>query len=324
MNEETILKYLQGELSGEERLKLLKDASVEPELKKQIIDYQHVKSIVDLHPGTIDLQLGEHQYRQFMKIIIGEKRKRLFMSVLRYAAIVIFCVLSTWSAFYFNYSSDFSTLNVPMQELYVPAGQRAQLTLPDGSKVWLNADSKLSYPSVFGNERRVKLSGEGFFEVAKDEKAPFIVSTHSIDVKALGTRFNVYSYLNEDHTSVYLKEGSVSVYYPSSEDQGIILTPEQCVDEKEGKMTLVKADSDDLLWRDGIYSFKKQRLQEIIEKLECYYDVSIVVENPKIMDYLYSGKFRQRDGVMQILHIIQRIHKFNISYDERLNRIVLS
>lgn len=323
MNEETIIKYLQGELSGSERLELLKKANSDSAIKQQIIDFQHVKNFVDLHPDTIDLTVGERKYEQFMKIVTGEKRKKLFLSISRYAAIVIFCVVSTWAIFDFTYSFNLSTLNIFQQELYVPAGQRAQLTLPDGSKVWLNADSKISYPSVFGKERKVTLSGEAFFEVAKNEKAPFIVSTNSIDVKALGTKFNVYSYANGEYQRVYLKEGSVKVYFQGFENKGIVLKPEQCLNEKDGQLVLINAESDDLLWRDGIYAFKKQRLADIVKKLELYYDVHIVIENPEIRNYLYSGKFRQRDGVMEILKIIQRIHNFKIEHDEKLNRVIL-
>jgi len=83
-------------------------------------------------------------------------------------------------------------------------------------------------------------------------------------------------------------------------------------------------DPDELLWREGIYTFKRQKLGRIIEKLELYYDVKIVVKDPEILDYEYVGKFRQRDGVMEILHLIQRIHNFKIKKNDELNQIVLS
>ena len=83
-------------------------------------------------------------------------------------------------------------------------------------------------------------------------------------------------------------------------------------------------DPDELLWREGIYTFKRQKLGRIIEKLELYYDVKIVVKDPEILDYEYVGKFRQRDGVMEILHLIQRIHNFKIKKNDELNQIILS
>ena len=210
------------------------------------------------------------------------------------------------------------------QELVVPPGQRAELTLPDGTKVWLNAGSKLSYPSFFEKERKVFLSGEGFFDVAKNEKVPFIVSTGTIDVKALGTQFNVFCYLGSDYTGVYLQQGSVKAYFPSLESEGVVLSPEQYLVQKGKRLELSTKDPDELLWRQGIYTFKRQKLGSIIKKLELYYDVKIIVKDPEILNYEYVGKFRQRDGVQEILRLIQRIHKFNIKKDDELNQIVLS
>ena len=187
-----------------------------------------------------------------------------------------------------------------------------------------DAGSRLSYPSFFTNERKVFLSGEGFFDVAKNETSPFIVSTQTIDVKAIGTRFNVFSYPDGDYTGVFLQEGKVKAYFPSEEAKGIVLLPEQYLVQKDGRLELSVMDSDELLWREGIYTFKKQKLGNIIKKLELYYDVEIVVSDPEILRYEYVGKFRQRDGVMEILRVIQRIHGFKIRRHEEENRIVLS
>ena len=168
------------------------------------------------------------------------------------------------------------------------------------------------------------MSGEGFFNVSKNEKVPFIVSTRTIDVKALGTQFNVFSYPESNYTGVYLQEGSVKAYFPSSEAEGVILSPEQYLVQKGKQLVLSTMDPDELLWREGIYTFKRQKLGRIIEKLELYYDVKIVVKDPEILDYEYVGKFRQRDGVMEILHLIQRIHNFKIKKNDELNQIILS
>lgn len=210
------------------------------------------------------------------------------------------------------------------QELYVPAGQRAELTLPDGSKVWLNAGSRLSYPSTFTNERRVSLSGEGYFVVAPNKEVPFIVSTSTIDVRALGTEFNVSSYPSSRNIEVYLQKGSVKTYFPGAETNGLIMLPGQCLVQNGKKLELKEMDPDILLWREGLYTFKKQKLGKIIEKLELYYDVRINVKDPEILDYEYVGKFRQRDGILTILQVIQKIHKFKIEKDEELNQITLS
>ena len=101
-----------------------------------------------------------------------------------------------------------------MNTLYTPAGQRAQLILQDGTEVWLNAKSKLIYPARFtGEKRQVEVEGEAFFKVAKDPSRPFIVSTHDVDMKVLGTQFNVYSYPETGYVQTSLLEGSVCVSF---------------------------------------------------------------------------------------------------------------
>ena len=325
--DERIIKYCQGVLPKQEQDQLLKEAYNDHKLKSQIIDYQHLHSLLELVPEKIDVQQGSERYGNFKRLVNSRKRKVWLISFSRYAAIIVIVFVSAWMLASYCFSGDITNrqeLIAFQQELVVPAGQRAELTLPDGTKVWLNAGSKLSYPSFFEKERKVFLSGEGFFDVSKNKNVPFIVSTRTMDVKALGTQFNVFCYPESNYTGVYLQEGSVKAYFPSSEAEGVILSPEQYLVQKGKQLVLSTMDPDELLWREGIYTFKRQKLGRIIEKLELYYDVKIVVKDPEILDYEYVGKFRQRDGVMEILHLIQRIHNFKIKKNDELNQIILS
>lgn len=325
--DERIIRYCQGNLSKEEQDALLKQAYQEPVLKSRIIEFQHLHSLFEMGEGNADLQQGKEKYTYFEKQLNSRKRKVVLGMFYRYAAILVIAFASAWmlASFYFagNQKGQGEVIAY-RQELKVPPGQRAELTLPDGTKVWLNAGSTLSYPSVFQKERKVSLSGEGFFEVARNEQVPFIVSTGTIDVKVLGTKFNVFCYPGSDFASVYLQEGSVKAYFPDSEVKGVILSPDQYLVQKGSALSLETMDPENLLWREGIYSFRKQKMGSIIKKLELYYDVKIIVKDKEILEYEYVGKFRQRDGVLEILRLIQRIHKFNISKDDTLNQIVLS
>lgn len=325
--DERIIKYCQGVLPKQEQDQLLKEAYNKPELKSQIIGYQHLHSLLELVPEKIDAQQGSESYAGFRRLVNSRKRRVWLISFSRYAAILVIAFVSAWMLASYYFAGNLSRqqeLIAFQQGLVVPPGQRAELTLPDGTKVWLNAGSKLSYPSFFEKERKVFLSGEGFFDVAKNEKVPFIVSTGTIDVKALGTQFNVFCYPGSDYTGVYLQQGSVKAYFPSLESEGVVLSPEQYLVQKGKRLELSTKDPDELLWRQGIYTFKRQKLGSIIKKLELYYDVKIIVKDPEILNYEYVGKFRQRDGVLEILRLIQRIHKFNIKKDDELNQIVLS
>lgn len=325
--DERIIKYCQGVLSEQEQGQLLKEAYNNPKLKSEIIEYQHLHSLLELAPEKADILQGCKGYGNFRELVNSKIRKVWLISFSRYAAVTVIAFISAWMLSFYYSSRNITEQQefiAFQQELVVPAGQRAELTLPDGTKAWLNAGSKLLYPSFFEKERKVFLSGEGFFDVAKNEKIPFVVSTRTIDIKALGTRFNVFSYPESDYTGVYLEEGKVRAYFPSSETEGVVLFPDQYLVQKGKQLKLSNMDPDELLWREGIYTFKKQKLGNIITKLELYYDVKIFVKDPEISDYEYVGKFRQRDGVMEILHLIQRIHNFKIKKNDELNQIVLS
>lgn len=315
-----IIKYYAGELNKEERKSLLQEAFSNEELKKEMINCQNLQLLMKLHPQEKNELLGKVSFKQFMQSRQAERHKKTASLFLRYTAIVIICIAF---AGWITYATVNNNMPQPIaQVLSVPAGQRVHITLPDGSKVWVNAGSTLSYPSVFGKERRVKITGEAFFEVAKG-KRPFIVSTGKVDVKALGTQFNVFNYPTEK-LAVALLEGSVRIYHPNKEPQGALLRPgQQLTETDDGHYLVSSITKDPIIWKDGIYAFDKQKLKDILKKLELYYDVKIIVKNASILEYEYTGKFRQRDGIMEVLRIIQKIRPFRIEQKESSNEIIL-
>lgn len=159
-----IIKYYAGELSKEERKALLQKAFSDQELKSEMMKYQHLQSLMNLHPQEKNELLGRKSLKCFMEARQAEKGKDCFL-FLRYAAIVLCASFPRWITFSFVGTDILQP--VVAQELSVPAGQRAHILLPDGSKVWVNAGSTLSYPSVFGDERRVKLTGEAFLRLRR-------------------------------------------------------------------------------------------------------------------------------------------------------------
>lgn len=321
--DERIIHYFRGELSEKERIALLKDSESDTTLRKELLEYQNAQAIVSLSPENIDKNAGQAGLQRLIK---RNRKKRIlhnFKVSLGYAAAICAIVAGTWMI-----ALSYTRQELPIaqqQELMVPAGQRARVILPDGSIAWVNAGSTISYPSIFEKERRIQLTGEAYFEVAKNKEKRFIVSTDSLEIEALGTQFNVYSYPEANYRSTILLEGSVKVYRPGFEKEGTILQPNEQLLYANGNFHIdSNIDPDELLWRDGIYSFKKEKLGTIIKKLELYYDVEFIVKDPSILQYEYTGKFRQRDGVLEILRIIQKIHKFKVEKDEDLNRVTLS
>ena len=207
-----------------------------------------------------------------------------------------------------------------------PAGQNAQVTLADGSKVWLNAGSTLHFPTRFPDkERLVNLEGEGFFEVQANKEKPFIVSTTSYTIKALGTTFNVNAYKKSKDFETSLLTGKVEVADHAGK-QTILLSPNNRVVLEGNKLkTLPIQDSEYFLWREGIICFNEP-LSEVLKKLELYFDVKIEVNNKRVLqnEQHCIGKFRSRDGLEHILEVLQLTSHFSYKKDDEKNLVTIN
>lgn len=210
------------------------------------------------------------------------------------------------------------------QTFIVPAGQRAELILPDSTKVWLNSKTEIIYPTHFGNDNReVKLNGEAYFKVKKDPDNPFIVKTGQMDIQVLGTEFNVMAYLDRDFTEVSLLEGSVQLT-ASGISRPYILLPNERALLKGGKLHVSPILRFDYFrWKEGLLSFQDESVQSIMNKLELYFDVRIDVRRTSLLDYQYTGKFRVDDGVEQVLKVLQHEHQFIYTRDRERNIITI-
>ena len=199
-----------------------------------------------------------------------------------------------------------------VQSISVPAGQRTELTLADGTHVWLNACSTLTFPTNFeGDTRTVNLEGEGYFNVATNPNKPFVVHTYRLDVMATGTEFCVTSFDEDGIWRTALLKGSVKVYKTDDPAITMTLTPGKQVEIVNGKLkTDTIPNEDNFLWRDGLISFYDLPVGEIFTRIEAYFDVKITVNNTQIINKRYTGKFRREDGVEHILRVLKLRHKF--------------
>lgn len=187
-----------------------------------------------------------------------------------------------------------------------PTGGQYGLVLPDGSKVWLNAASSITFPTVFhANERRVKISGEAYFEVAKNKQQPFFVDVNGQSVEVLGTSFNINSYKEENVIKTALVTGSVKVIKGKKE---YILTPgyEAIVDGTEN-ILVQQANLDQVLaWKNGLFNFNGLELPVVMRQLERWYDVKVKYPDniPKI---LFRGKIYRTAQLSEALEIFKML-----------------
>ena len=189
-------------------------------------------------------------------------------------------------------------------ELIVPRGGEYQIVLADGTRVWLNSATKLIFPQNFtGKERRVMLSGEAFFDVARDESKPFIVETSRMDVKVLGTRFNVNAYTDNEVVSTTLVDGSVEV--ASGTQKPITLVPGEQAYGEAGE--LEKREVNIRLytsWIDGRFMFNNVELEEIAKQISRWYDVEIFFTNENVKRTRFTGgmvKFKPLDDLIRMI-----------------------
>lgn len=320
--EDKIHTYFQQGLNEDESLSLLREVEADPYWTDRFKEIKNIYALSVLTSLPDDSREGEFSYSHFAHRNKRATIFRLAKRIAAYAAIVILLVgITHWLTLRQTVIQDAAMLS-----LHVPAGQRLQLTLQDGTSVWLNAQTTITYPTRFAdNERKVYIDGEALFDVAKDNERPFLVASQGIEMKVLGTRFNLFSYPDADHICTSLLEGSLMVYRESKESEHIILKPneEVIIDHYRMEVAPIK-DASYFLWSEGIYSFHEESLINILRKLELYFDVEIEVKDPSIYTWEYTGKFRQKDGIYEILQIISTIHKFNIEKDTENNKYILS
>lgn len=322
---ERIIKYFTDELDQDERIELLRNIGENDDLRNEYTFFRNIQGILSFISHPDDKEAGRHHYYRFMTVNKQKARRKLFLKITSYAAAIVLLVIGSWIGSYFYHQKDF-TEEITYNKLSVPAGQRASLVLSDGTEVWLNARSEIKYPSHFTKDtRKIELQGEAFFSVISDKDRPFIVSTSSVDIKVLGTVFNVRQNKSDSSVDVSLFKGAVDVLPAGEELSKISLKPMQNLHYVNGLANVSElTDENDFLWRQGVFNFEDDPLSDICKKLEWFYDIKIIINNPKIGEYSCSGKFRQHDGPYEILRIIQNMHKYKMTKDDTNNTIILS
>lgn len=205
-----------------------------------------------------------------------------------------------------------------MNQLIIPYGNQSKLTLADNTVVWLNAGSRLVYPTAFkGKTREVLLFGEAYFEVAKNPEKPFIVKTSDAQIKVLGTQFNVSAYAEDKVIQTVLKEGSVEFIRNDAGffDEPIVMKPNQMVSfvktNKETSVSSVDANYY-TLWTKGLLSFDEVDFDKILKKVERFYNISVDFSEPTIRAIRISGKLDLKGTREEVLEYLEKVSSTRI------------
>jgi ferric-dicitrate binding protein FerR (iron transport regulator) len=313
MNQETLLRYITGDATETEKAEMAQWLDANPENMREFLAFRKLYDITLWQEENKETQLINPSKKEFTI-------RKLVVEALKIAAIFVVALVGTRYLFPTSKVSE----PVAMQTIYVPAGQRAELTLSDGTKVWLNAKTTFVFPNLFSDKsRNVTLDGEGYFVVTTDKKHPFIVKTEKFDVKVWGTQFNVMAYSGKPIFETSLLEGSVELLNPGGE-QGVMISPNERIYLKNDR--LVRApivNYNHFLWKEGLISFDDESFPEMVTKLELYFDLKINMNNNRMLKNRYTGKFRTKDGVEHILKVLQLSNQFKFRIDDKLNIITI-
>ena len=204
-------------------------------------------------------------------------------------------------------AEETANAEVSYQTVIVPRGGEYNLVLSDGTRVRLNADSELRFPSPFtGKERMVYLKGEGYFEVQRDSTAPFRVVANDAIVEVLGTKFNISAYPGNDKSFTTLVSGSVKVGAYLG-DESVVLKPDEQAILSHGEVQVKKVNAEDYVsWVNGRFYFEKMPLEEILVQLERWYDLQVFWASEELKVYEFTGAVWRDNTIRQTLDMIEK------------------
>ena len=270
--------------------------------------------------GTIDSRIGPNVQKRVPFMM----KFRPYMS--KVAAAVILLVMGTWSVFL---SIDNYRMQVYAErDISISSGDlgRSKVVLPDGSSVHLNAKSVLSYQASFGKvDRRVRLSGEGLFQVKKDSGKEFVVEAGQMNIVVKGTTFNVSAYESDEVVEMALVEGRVQVDIDSSPYDSFVVSPNQKVvfNKKTGRMKLMQTDAQkEIVWLIDNLQFHKTKMRDVFEQLEHKYHVKFKYEDVDFLDDTYSGAFDNK-RIEGVLFVLKQHYHFEYTMKENVITIMV-
>ena len=313
MSEELLMRFLTKTCTHEELVEVEKWISTDRSNADWIFEMEYVWSLKD------ELRFAERKevnvaYQGFVHTVSPVRQSwavkhQLHRGWLRYvAAAIIICLLAAniYQAFRIQPLNEVSSNTIE-----VPVGQRVALTLADNTKVWLNSGSILSYPTKFDEKNRtVRLDGEGYFEVTAYKEHPFVVQTSMLEVKVLGTKFNVQAY-PDDAITVSLLEGQLHI---QAGIQTAMMTANELVTwtKKEGLLQVKKQELQHTVhWTSGELMFVDESLSDIAKALERQYGVTIVIDTPELKNERFTCRTQQDPTLEQVLNLLKKTKKLD-------------
>lgn len=320
MDRLTLLDYINGRTNPEDTAAVRKWAEQSRENRAYLESLMGVMAIGGSKKAT------EEEYKSFMKLV-RRKKTAVWRTVASIAAAIVFVVSLAWNVIsfipkedqqqpYAAYLDNQLPLDSLTQEIYVSRGARSKVTLPDGSTVWLNSDSRLRFPVAFASDKRsVELSGEAYFDVVKNEQCPMLISLkNNYMIEVLGTQFNVRAYEDEEDVQTALYSGVINLLKDDtakqSVDKVLNMQPNDVCIVKEQTIRVQKSTEERMAriaaWKDGSVYFDNTPLGEVLKSIERHHGVNIHVSDQSILNYSITARFDDESAV-QIMNMLRYI-----------------
>lgn len=314
VDKDTLFKYFSGLLKPEEVSDVMAWANASEENMATLLRERKLFDAIQLADDKVFGQISRR------------RRRPVGQYIYRFAFVLV--LLAALTLALRQFTNVFPDRAVAMSSISVPAGERAQVTLPDGTSVWLNSGTTMSYPTDFDHRRKreVTVDGQIHLDVTHDGRHPFVVHTYLADVEVHGTVFDVNAKKEDRVFETSLFEGKVSVSLPHAAGKRIFLDPDKKLTLRDNKLWLSKIDDYDVYkWTEGLYCFRDKHFSEIIRDLQRYYGKEIVYEpDPGLEKDALTGKFRIKDGLDYALQVLQTSIRFDYSRDQENNKIFIT
>ena len=323
MKENLLLHILNGEATSEEKEEFynqLEKSKKEEELFYEVKSLWHRTSMQQI-PVNNDAEFEE----LWQKIKESQRKASLSVSrtMFRYAAIVILLLGFGGIAGYFLANRNFEYAETGIQKYTATRGSVSIVEFPDGTKVWLNSESEITFREDHKKKQRyAELTGEAYFEVTHRDDFPFIVKVSNLFVRDLGTTFNLKAYPEDDYIETSLVEGKIDILTENG-NTVVTLEPGESAVYSPGqrKMELHSVNNNVLsAWREGKFVIRDQRLEDIFNELSRWYGIKFQFQNDKLRDYRFTGNIKKSTTALHVLKVLKVATDFNYRVVENVDK----
>ena len=313
-------RILSGEANPEEKEEFYRRLGESKADEELFYDIKSLWIRASMQNNSMDVDSEYNEFLSRIKQPIQQRTYSFGKRVMKYAAIILFVLCLGGLSGYFISGWNISNRGSGIQKFSALKGSVGIVELADGTKIWLNSGSQLTYREDHkGKQRLAELTGEAFFEVTHNEKSPFLVKAGKLTIRDLGTTFNLKAYSRDNLIETSLVEGKAEILNSNGNALTVLKPGENAIYTIDNEKIVIKPITNNVLaaWREGKFVIRDQRLEDIFNELSRWYDVEFRFENQKFKDYRYTGNIKKSTTAQHILKMLKLTTHFNYRIIEK-------